>query len=135
MPIFAVRKFIFMTKLYCLLMGFAMFLSQDLSAQTKEVTGKVVSAVDSSALADVTVKVKNSPLSTVTDADGTFRISAPSNATTLVFSYVGFETQEVAVNNLSVVDVELVARQSGERQCRACDGAYGAIHLAIRQQQ
>ncbi|RZK47301.1 MAG: TonB-dependent receptor [Pedobacter sp.] len=84
-------------------MGLAMFLCQDLSAQTKEVTGKVVSVVDSSALADVTVKVKNSQISSVTDADGTFRMTVPANATTLVFTYVGFGEVELPISDLMSV--------------------------------
>jgi TonB-linked SusC/RagA family outer membrane protein len=86
-------------------MGLAMFLYQDLSAQTKEVTGKVVSAVDSSALSDVTVKVKNSQASTTTDADGTFRLTVPANATTLVFSYVGFSEVELPISDLMSVSM------------------------------
>ena len=92
-----------MTKLNCLLMGLAMFLCQDIFAQTREVTGKVVDATDSSGLADVTVKVKNAQTSTVTQADGSFRITVPAKATTLVFTYVGYRETEQPISDLMSV--------------------------------
>lgn len=53
------------------------------------------------------VLVKGTTNGTQTDFDGNFTIQADGNAT-LVFSYVGFKTQEVAVNGRSVVNVTLV---------------------------
>src|SRR6476660_2697802 len=94
-----------MRKLYCLLMGLAMFLCQDIFAQTREITGTVTNAADSSALGDVTVKVKNSQVNTVTQADGTFRLTVPANATSLVFSYVGFSEVELPISDLMSVSM------------------------------
>ena len=92
-----------MRKLYGLLMGLAMFLCQEIMAQTKEITGKVVNAADSSALGDVTVTVKNALTSTVTQADGSFKMTVPEGVTTLVFSYVGYATIEQPVSDLMYV--------------------------------
>jgi TonB-dependent starch-binding outer membrane protein SusC len=66
-------------------------------AQNAEVTGKVTDAKDGTPLPGVTVKVKGSTNSTVTITDGSFRISVPENAKTLVFSYVGYADVEAAV--------------------------------------
>ncbi|TDH27490.1 TonB-dependent receptor [Segetibacter sp. 3557_3] len=58
-------------------------------------------------LADVTVLVTNGTASTLTRADGTFSIAVPDNATSLSFSYVGLETQEVPLNNRTTINVQL----------------------------
>ncbi|HMF71741.1 MAG TPA: SusC/RagA family TonB-linked outer membrane protein [Flavitalea sp.] len=92
-----------MRKLYGLLMWLGMFLCQDVMAQTKEVTGKVVSAADSSVLGDVTVTVKNAQTSTVTQPDGSFKLTVPASATTLVFSYVGYTQVEQPISDLMYV--------------------------------
>ena len=68
------------------------------------VTGNVTA--DGEAVIGVTVQVKGTANGTVTDFDGNYSLQAPSDGT-LVFSYVGYETQEVQVNNQKQVDVVL----------------------------
>ncbi|HEY0750042.1 MAG TPA: carboxypeptidase-like regulatory domain-containing protein, partial [Chitinophagaceae bacterium] len=65
---------------------------QGLRAQT-QVSGRITNAADGSPLEGVTISVKNSNISTVTDRNGNFSLSAPANSM-LVFSYVGFVTIE-----------------------------------------
>ncbi|WP_207535180.1 SusC/RagA family TonB-linked outer membrane protein [Desertivirga arenae] len=86
---------------------FSLFLSSPVFSQEVVITGKVVAA-DGETLPGVSVKVKNSTTTTTTDINGNYRISAPGTAT-LVFSFVGFAAQEVAVNGRSTVDVRLSA--------------------------
>ncbi len=74
-------------------------------AQEKSITGKVIGD-DGSVLPGVAVTIKGTTKGTNTDADGNFRISVPSNAR-LVFSYVGFISQEVAVGNQTTIKVTL----------------------------
>jgi TonB-linked SusC/RagA family outer membrane protein len=57
-------------------------------------------------LTGVTVQIKGTQTSVITDADGRFTIKAPGNAT-LVISYVGYRTQEVKVNNRGLLNVQL----------------------------
>ncbi|HEX6914097.1 MAG TPA: SusC/RagA family TonB-linked outer membrane protein [Chitinophagaceae bacterium] len=79
------------------------------NAQDKVVTGKVTDSKDGSPLQSVSVLVKGTTRGgTQTAADGTFRISVPANATTLVFSSVGYQTQEVAIGS-GALNVSLVA--------------------------
>lgn len=75
-------------------------------AQEKAITGKVIGD-DGSGLPGVAVTIKGTTKGTNTDADGNFRISVPSSAR-LVFSYVGFTTQEVAVGNQTSLKVSLL---------------------------
>lgn len=63
-------------------------------AQTTLITGTVTSSDDGSELPGVFVTVKGTTLGTITGADGKFTLQVPSNARTLVFSFVGYVTQE-----------------------------------------
>ena len=54
---------------------------------------------DGSPLPGASVLVKETSVGTITDANGAFKITAPDDATTLVVSFVGFETKEVSINN------------------------------------
>lgn len=67
------------------------------SAQTKTISGKVTDS-KGEAVPSATVTVKGTRNSTSTSNDGSFRLTVPSNATTLVISSVGFASTEVAIS-------------------------------------
>ncbi|MBT3383306.1 MAG: SusC/RagA family TonB-linked outer membrane protein [Prolixibacteraceae bacterium] len=69
------------------------------------VTGKVTSASDNLGLPGLSIIVKGTTRGTVTDVDGNYSIGVDESNATLVFSFVGFTTKEVAVNGQSVIDV------------------------------
>ena len=94
-----------MRNLLCLI--FLSFLSIPLFAQ-QTVSGKVTGA-DSATVSGVTVSVKGSTQATQTDKDGYFQFSVPAGAT-LVFTSVGYESQEVVVGTRSDISVHLVGR-------------------------
>ncbi len=73
-------------------------------AQPRTVTGRVAS--QDTALYGVTVQVKGTNTAAQTDENGRYSISAPANGT-LVFSYVGYNSLEVKVNNRSSINVEM----------------------------
>ena len=75
-------------------------------AQTRQVTGKVTSSEDGSVLPGVSISAKGSTKGTSTAADGSYSISV-SDGSTLVFTFVGFNSQSVAVGNRSVVNVQM----------------------------
>jgi TonB-linked SusC/RagA family outer membrane protein len=77
--------------------------------QDRVVTGKIVAKEDGSALPGVNVLVKGSTSGTVTDMDGQFRVSVPSGDVTLVFSFIGYQTQEMVVGDRTVIDLQLDA--------------------------
>src|SRR5690242_16070041 len=89
---------ILLFSLTVLLCGYAM-------AQT--VTGKVTAAADGSALPGVSVVVKGTTVGTTTDANGSYTINTTDGNGTLVFSFIGFKSQEVAIGNQSTIDVIL----------------------------
>ncbi len=81
------------------------------------VSGRVTGE-NQTGLPGVTVTVKGTSVGTVTDIDGNFSLNIPDGTTnpTLVFSYVGYQTQEVPVNNRSVINVQMAtdAKALGE---------------------
>ena len=82
-----------------------LLLSQTIFAQLQSVTG-IIKDSDGSPLAGVSVLIKNTTQGTISDADGQFSIMANSDVP-LVFSLIGYLTQEVIIGPRSVVDIKL----------------------------
>lgn len=78
------------------------------NAQNRQVTGTVTSSSDGSPVPGANVVVKGSTSGTVTDVDGKFSLSVSAEATTLVISFIGYITQEVAIPASNTVAVVLV---------------------------
>jgi TonB-linked SusC/RagA family outer membrane protein len=76
-------------------------------AQGRTVSGKVTSTEDGSPLPGVNVVVKGTAVGTVTDASGQYTLSVPAEATTLVFSFIGLTSQEIAIGERSIVDLQM----------------------------
>ncbi|UZR98967.1 SusC/RagA family TonB-linked outer membrane protein [Chondrinema litorale] len=74
--------------------------------QQVRITGKVTSAEDGEPLPGVSIIVKGTATGTTTNFDGEFSISVNSNDV-LVFSFIGYKTFEIEVNNQTVIDVSL----------------------------
>lgn len=77
-----------------------------LLAQNIRVTGTVTELGTGAPLPFVTVQVKGTTTGTATLDDGSFVINAPGNGT-LIFSFIGYRTLEVAIGNRSVVNVQM----------------------------
>lgn len=83
------------------------FLSLNFSAFSQSaIRGKVTSQTDGQPLPGVSILVQGTNTGTSTDFNGEYSINAGPNAT-LVFSFIGFKTQEIPVNNRSVIDIVL----------------------------
>lgn len=72
----------------------------------KTVSGKVVDAAGQP-LPGVTVIIKGTTRGTITDFNGAFNLEIPQDAEVLVFSFVGFQSQEIPVGNRTTFHVEL----------------------------
>ena len=73
------------------------------NAQSKSISGKVLSAEDGQPIIGATVKVKGSTVGTITNVDGEFKISLQGDAKNLVVSYVGMVTSDVqAVDGMTI---------------------------------
>lgn len=105
-------------------------------AQSKVVTG-VVKNPEGETLIGVSVLEKGTSNGTITDFDGNFRLNVSNNAT-LVFSYVGFQPQEISVANQSALNVvmseddkmleEIVVVGYGQQKKESLVGAISQIN-------
>jgi iron complex outermembrane receptor protein len=97
-----------MNRKACLALAMALFMIFPALAQKVTVTGTVIDP-DGEPAIGASVTVQNAPgVGAATDIDGVFRISADANAT-LVVSYVGCQTQTIALNGKTNIEVHLVS--------------------------
>src|ERR1700736_4878560 len=94
-----------MRKLLPALLGMLLICSQ-LLAQNRIISGRV-SDERGNALPDVSIQVKGTSTGTISKSDGSFSISVPSDARTLVFSLVGASPKEVEIGSDPQVNVQL----------------------------
>ena len=95
--------------------GLALFLLLSFvgSAQDKVVSGRVTDS-SGTGIAGVSVSVKGvSSRGTTTSENGSYSLTVPASATTLVFSSVGYGTQEVAIASLTTANVTLQGASGG----------------------
>jgi TonB-linked SusC/RagA family outer membrane protein len=100
------RKILQLVLLLCGLI----FYDLPLYAQQRTITGTVVSAVDNTPLAGVTISVKGTNTITQTDANGKFSVTA-NTGQSLQFTYVGFTLQEVVIGTDNVINITLAQDQ------------------------
>ena len=101
----------------CLFIGIGL-----VNAQVSKVTGTVTSHEDGLPVVGASVLVKGTQVGTVTDIDGNFTITnVPSSAGTLVISFIGMKTQEVAIQKI----VKVVLHSDSELLDEVTVVAYG----------
>jgi len=88
-----------------LLLLFSFVLVTQAWAQDRNVTGKVTEG--SQPIPGVNVVLKGTSVGTVTDADGNYSLGVPASGGTLIFSFIGYRTQEVAIGEQSTINVSL----------------------------
>ncbi|TAL64435.1 MAG: SusC/RagA family TonB-linked outer membrane protein [Bacteroidetes bacterium] len=95
-----------MKKLFLLIVLFVFVSGYTLLAQTIVITGTVTSSVQGEgAVIGASVSVKGTTVGAITGVDGKFSLTAPQDATTLVFSYIGMKKQEVEIAGRKVIDI------------------------------
>ena len=77
------------------------------NAQTKTITGEVVSSEDEMPIPGVSVAVKGTTLGTVTDIEGNFELKVPEDATELVVSFVGMKNQTVVLTGATSYTISM----------------------------
>ena len=90
----------------CVVVMLMLYSAQAL-AQDRTVTGRVTSTEDGSPIPGVNVLLKGSSSGTATDADGNYSLSVPASGGSLIFSFIGLESKEIAIGDRAVVDVSL----------------------------
>ena len=91
---------------WILLFTLCLLLSNFILAQ-RTISGTVTSSDLNEALIGVTVSLKSDQSGTVTDFEGKYSIEVKDDTEILVFSYIGYITQEIQVNNQTTIDVVL----------------------------
>ena len=91
-----------------------------------QTSGKVVDGETNEPIIGCNVLVQNADKGTITDVDGSYSLSVPSNAV-LVFSYLGYKTIEIPVNGSSTIDVTLSPNSELLDEIVVVDFGYGAV--------
>ena len=81
------------------------FFALNLYAQQGNLTGTAIAASDKEPMIGLTVLVKGTTNGTVTDLDGNYTLTNVPKDATIVFSMIGYKTQEVKVNGKNVINV------------------------------
>ena len=77
------------------------------AAQDRQITGRVVGE-DGQGIPGVNIQIKSTTRGTTSDVNGNYRLAVPEQAgTILVFSYIGYLTQEIPITALSTINVTL----------------------------
>ncbi len=79
---------------------------QLINPMVRSVSGKVISTEDNEPIPFVNILVKGTTIGTTTDFDGKYQLTLPNNAEYLTFSFVGCQTQQVAIGS-SVINVKM----------------------------
>jgi TonB-linked SusC/RagA family outer membrane protein len=75
-----------------------------------QVSGQVTDASTGDVLPGVNVRVKGTTVGAASNAQGHYQLSAPSPTDTLVFSFIGYQTKTVSINNRSTINVKLAPK-------------------------
>ena len=102
-----------MKKIAMLIVSLLFLGVQLVNAQTKTLTGTVISSEDNQPLPGVNVILKGTTQGTITDYDGKFTLNVPADAETLVFSFMGMQTQEVPIGSTTTFNVTLEPESIG----------------------
>src|SRR5687768_3282323 len=82
-----------------------MLASSELWAQERVISGRVTDAADGSGLPGVNVVLQGTTNGTVTDVEGDYNLTVPSDEGTLVFTFVGMATQEIPIGGRTEINV------------------------------
>lgn len=107
--------------------------------QNITVNGQVINQEDDMPLPGVNVVIQGTSSGTTTDIDGRYTVQVPSETSVLVFSYIGFTTEEIPVNSRSIINValtpdikqlsEIVVVGYGEQRRREVTGSVTKLDL------
>jgi TonB-linked SusC/RagA family outer membrane protein len=84
--------------------------NEGFSQNSEEVSGTVTTAETGESLPGVNIRIVGTKTGTTTNSNGEYSISVPTSADSLIFSFIGFSTQNIAINGRDQIDVELISK-------------------------
>ena len=99
---------VFLSLLYLFLLTGTLSLSAQGSSQKKNIKleGQVVDS-KKEPIIGASIRVKDTPIGTITDVDGKYTLTVPDEKSVVVFSYLGMVTQEIKLGSRTTLNVEL----------------------------
>ena len=129
-------NFLLPKKEWLLVIAVMLFSSFNLSAQDKIIKGIVTSVKEKTPLPGVNVQIKGAKTGIVTDIDGQYSIKA-SSSDVLIFSFIGFNNQEITVGNRTQINIllaeslssldEIVVIGYGSQKKKTLSGAVASV--------
>ncbi|HLT08250.1 MAG TPA: TonB-dependent receptor [Cyclobacteriaceae bacterium] len=127
------------TKVFLLGLTLTLLSTLAANAQGRQITGTVISGEDNQPLPGVSVLIKGTTRGGVTDLDGKFSLSAQQGEI-LAFSFIGYVTQEVTIENQNTLDIilqpdmqslsEVVVVGYGEQKKETITGSVASVQGA-----
>lgn len=90
------------------ILGLLLLTSMIAKSQERTISGTVTSSDEGEPLPGVNIITSGTVGGTISNAEGKYSLSVPDDEASLVFSYVGFNTQEITIGNSTIIDVVLV---------------------------
>ena len=96
-----------MKKTPLILLLLLLFSFESYAQQQRVITGTVVASDGSGPLVGTSISVKGTTIGTITDVDGNFSLSIPSDTKEIEVSFIGFEPQTLSVPKTNVLNISL----------------------------
>ena len=103
------KHYVYPSRWSILFILLAVSLASAVSAQDRTIMGTVTAQENTEPIPGVNILVKGTTHGTVSDLDGNYRLTVSDATETLVFSSIGFTTQEVAINGRTQIDLTLAS--------------------------
>ncbi len=121
-----------------------LFMAGSAFGQERSVSGKITSDDAPEGLPGVNILLKGTQIGVISDANGEYKINVPSDGGTLVFTFIGYETQEVNIGTRSVISISMVSDVTqlsevvvvgyGTQNMEALTGSIGVMDAADLEQ-
>ncbi len=137
MRLFTIKPKTDCMKRFLMLFSLLLLTGSLVMAQTVQISGTVTSSEDGLPVPGVSVIAKGTTVGAITGVDGKYILAAPQSTQTLVYSFVGFRTQEVPISGKTSIDVvletdlfkvdEVVVVAYGTQQKRDITGSISSV--------
>jgi TonB-linked SusC/RagA family outer membrane protein len=108
-------------------LGFLCLLTIPALAQNRVLSGKVTDAANGTSLPGVSIAVSGLGTGTTSDGNGDFRLTIPETATSLIFTYVGYNRQEVPITQAATLNVRMEESNKSLQEVVVVSVGYGTL--------